>query len=104
MSKQLNLDEMLIAAARSNMPGLQRHLDRLQQAAQELATELAAHLQVDGPLSCELIAEEGCGLMGGFAPLHAGQPVPDVLADLDTLGEWEPRQASTLAARPGAGA
>jgi hypothetical protein len=92
MSKQLTLDEMLIAAANSDMPGLDKYLPQLEALAQELGTDLAQHLGIEGPVNCDFTAEEGCGILGGFAPLHEGQPVPEVLRTVDTTGDWVPRE------------
>lgn len=92
MSKQLTLDEMLIAASNSNMPGLDRYVEHLEALALDLGGDLARHLDIEGPVECSLTAEEGGGIMGGFAPKFTGQPIPDVLKEFDTLADWEVRE------------
>jgi hypothetical protein len=94
MAKILNVNEMLIAAGESNMPGFDQFAAQLARIAKDLGDQLADHLGIEGPVNgCDVMAEEGGGAMGGFAPLHAGQGIPEVLEKFDPEGDWEPRQA-----------
>lgn len=92
MARILSLDEMLVAASLSDMPGAAAFVQELREVAERLSAQLADHLEVDGPNETDFIADEnGGGIMAGFAPLRANQPIPDAIKGFDVLGDWEPR-------------
>jgi hypothetical protein len=80
MSKMLSLENMLVAAHNSNMPGAQEFAKDACLLASELGQKLAAHLCVDGPVICDFDPTEmSAEVLGGFAPRWKDQPLPAVL-------------------------
>lgn len=97
MAKMLDLDEMLIAADASGMPGAQQFVDQAVELARALSRALAEHLEVAGPVECDFEpGVDGGGILGGFAPKEGDQPCPAALQPFDKDGDWEPRSPAVL--------
>lgn len=94
MSKMLTTSEVLVAAIQSGMPLADAFRVELEEFTLRMGAALAEHLQVDGPAAADFFVTDdgdGGGVVVGFAPLQAGQPLPDALQPFDKSGDWEPR-------------
>jgi hypothetical protein len=101
MARILSVDEMMIAAVESDMPGADILEAELRAFTERLAAALATHLEVEGPTEIDFFTDSvGGGVLGGFAPFTPDQPIPQVLANFDAIGEWVPRCAIEEAAHP----
>ena len=87
MAKMLTLDEMVTALFDLKHPDYEAFKTLVEDLGNNIAQALAETLNVSAG-TCEFW---GGGTMVGFAPQTAGQPVPQVLEDLDPEGDWEPR-------------
>lgn len=94
MTKMLTVDELLMAALRSDMPEAGAMAAALEEMASHLAARLAEHLGVEAGRA-EAI-DDGLDdqpvLMVGLAPRNHGDSLPDVLRPFDPDGDWEPRR------------
>jgi len=101
MAKMLTLDELLMAALRSDMPGAEAMALSVERLASDLAARLADHLGVEAGLA--QVHDDGLDdqpiIMVGLAPLNEGDPVPEVLQAFDSEADWEPRRRPDAAER-----
>jgi hypothetical protein len=89
MPKNLTIDEMLLVASRSKMPGANVLIAEAIGLANVLAVELSNHLEVSGPnAEISYYSQDETGILVSFSPAHPDQPCPEVLRDFDTESDW----------------
>jgi len=87
MSKILDINNMLDAAADCELPELNRLLLSLEKEVDSLGDALAAHFDIVYRGSSY---EQGFGGMcGSFHPRHVNQECPDVIRTGDPGGDWD---------------
>ncbi|HBJ83243.1 MAG TPA: hypothetical protein DDZ88_05090 [Verrucomicrobiales bacterium] len=89
MHKNLTIDEMLLAASRSKMPGAKVLIGEALALSNALANELSSHLRVNGPQAeIGFESNDDIGILVSFSPREAGGACPPVLMDFDTESDW----------------
>jgi len=88
MSKILNIDDMLEAAQKSNMPNYDSHVRNLEFVATRLARALAKHLKITCN-TADWQGKEFGGIAAPFKPSFKGQKCPKVIHEGDPGGDWE---------------
>jgi hypothetical protein len=88
MTKMLTLDEMMTALLETDRRLYQQHVPALRAVGQAVADDLGEALDIETGVADY---HDG-GLMVGFAPKSAAQPVPDVLSKYDVEGDWVVRE------------
>lgn len=94
MSKMLTVDELLLAALRSDMPEAAAIARALEDITSDLAARLADHLGVEAgqAQAHDDGLDDQPALMVGLAPLKDGDSLPEVLKPFDPEGDWVPRR------------
>jgi hypothetical protein len=91
MSRMLNVDEMMAALYVLHHSRFESFKQSLEALGQEIADTLADTLDIENG-RCEWW--DG-GTLTGFTPKTKEQPLPDVIAEYDTEGDWVPRALGT---------
>lgn len=87
MSRVLDVNELLDLAADAKLPNLSAHVTAMEAATTLLTAAIAEHL---GIAHTGANWEPGFGgLCGVFQPKEEGQPLPAVMEEYDTGGDWE---------------
>lgn len=88
MTKLLNIDDIIKAAAESGVANLDDLKADFERAGAALAQALAEKL---GVVSWNPSWADDTGFLAAFGPAHPGQPCPEVIDVGDSDGDWEYR-------------
>jgi hypothetical protein len=87
MAKMLTPEELYAVARQSNLPHLDEHVFRIQDAVAGLAEALGRHLD----LSVGGTTLDTDGTFSAIYPVIDNQEMPEALKPFDPEGDWEPR-------------